>query len=54
MKRGTIESFGTVGLDNQRGTSEVLDPGFWLDSSRRGVWSRIEFIQMRRPLLRQG
>lgn len=29
-------------------------PGFWLGSSRRGVLSRVEFVQMRRPLLRQA
>lgn len=28
-------------------------PGFWLSSSRHGVRSRIEFVQMRCPLLRQ-
>ncbi|EIM79602.1 uncharacterized protein STEHIDRAFT_163431 [Stereum hirsutum FP-91666 SS1] len=54
VKRGMIESFGAVGLGDQRGASEVPDPGFWLGSSRRGVRSRIEFVQMRCPLLRQA
>lgn len=49
MVQGTIKSFGAIGLGDQRGASEVLDPGFWLGLSRRGVRSRIEFVQMRYP-----
>lgn len=53
MVRGTIKSFGAVSLGDQQGASEVLDPGFWLSPSRCGVQSKVEFVQMRRPLLMQ-